>query len=98
MFLLINLFPDEHVDLNYIPDGWSAMVLLGNYEGGELYLPDIGVCLPYWLRDVVFIRSQVLRHFSDYCKGVTRYVIVFTNNQGLFNFLSEMYNSIILSA
>ena len=98
MFLFINLFPDEHVDLNYIPDGWSAMVLLGNYEGGELYLPDIGVRLPYRPRDVVFIRSRVLRHFSDYFKGMTRYVIVFTNNQGLFNFLSEKYDSVILSA
>jgi len=55
--------------LNDIPDGWTAIVPLGNYERGELYLPDIGVSLPYRPRDVVFFHSWVLTHFSDYFKG-----------------------------
>ena len=96
IFLLVNLFSGEHVDLNDIPDGWTAMVPLGNYEGGELYLPDIGVRLPYRPRDVVFFRSRLLRHFTDYFNGVPRYVLVFTNNQGVFNFLSEKYDSLII--
>ena len=52
-YLVINLITTVHQDMKDPPDGWVAMVVFGDYEGGSLCFPDIGVELLYKSRDVV---------------------------------------------
>ena len=79
-----------HRDVLDPPDGWVAMVVLGNYENGELCLPDIGVALPYKARDVVFFRSWALKHFIRDFRG-NRYVLVFSTSSSIFEWLKMVY-------
>ena len=83
-YLLVNMLTTLHRDGLDPPDGWVAMIVLGNYEHGELCLPDIGVILPYKARDVVFLRA--LRHFISQFQG-NRYVIVFSTSYSIFKWL-----------
>jgi len=46
-YLLINILTTPHWDLKKPPRGWVAMVVVGDYNGGELCLPELGVALPY---------------------------------------------------
>src|SRR5438045_9169784 len=70
IFLLVKICMDEHFDINDIPDGWAIMVVLGKSEGGPLYFPELKIKLPYHARDVVFLHSQVLEHFSQAFEGL----------------------------
>ena len=54
------------------------MVVLGKSEKGLLFPPELTIKLPYHVRDVVFLRSQVLEHFNQAFEGLLRYVLVFT--------------------
>ena len=89
LFILVNIYTDPHFDINDIPDGYAVMVTLGAYEGGPLYVSDLKVCLPYKPRDVVFLRSRVLEHFSGPFDGNKRYVLVLTNNINVFSWLEK---------
>jgi hypothetical protein len=75
-YCILNLDTALHRDVMDPRNGWVAMVVFGNYEGGELYLPDLLIRLPYKDGDIVFLRSWALRHFFHAFKGM-RYVIVF---------------------
>jgi hypothetical protein len=86
LFILCNVFSGPHFDVRDVPDGWAAMVVLGEHKDGHLYLPDLHVSLPYKTRDVMFFRAALLEHFSSAFEG-KRYVLVFTNSQQLFEYL-----------
>ena len=45
------------------------MVVLGKSEKGPLF-SELKIKLPYRSRDVVFLRSQVLEHFSQAFEGL----------------------------
>ena len=91
---MINPFTDEHFNVNDIPDDWAVMVVLGKSEYGPLYFPELKIKLPYRARDV-FLRSRVLKHFSQAFKGLPRHVVVFTNHQGLFKYLEHWWGRIL---
>jgi hypothetical protein len=55
------------------PDGWVAMLVLGKFTRGYLYIPDLGISLPYKAGDVVSFRSWALKHFISHFQG-NRYV------------------------
>ena len=88
LFILCNVFSGPHFDVRDVPDGWAAMVVLGEHKDGHLYLPDVHASLPYRTRDVVFFRAALLDHFSSVFEG-KRYVLVFTNSQQLFEYLER---------
>jgi hypothetical protein len=89
-YLVLNLQTLLHRDCLDPRNGWVAMAVFGDYEGGELYLPDLGIRLPYKSGDVVFIRSWALRHCVSPFKGA-RYVIVFSTPFGTMKTWSEQY-------
>ena len=94
LFVLTNTFTLNHLDSNDLIDGWAAMVVLGHFEHAPLYVPQLKAKLPHQHRDTVFLRSRILQHFSDEFRilsGVGRYVLVFTNHQSVFNYLSKHY-------
>ena len=92
IFLSVNLFTDEHFDTNDIPDGCAAMVVLGKSEKGPLF-SELKIKLPYRSRDVVFLRSQVLEHFSQAFEGLPEICSRVHNHQGLFRYLEKHYRS-----
>jgi hypothetical protein len=97
VFVLVNLFTREHVDANDIPEAWAAMVVFGKFNGATLYVPQLGAQIPHERRDLIYIRSRLLRHFSEEFKvlaGGGRYVLVFTNHESVFKYLSERYRLI----
>jgi hypothetical protein len=97
IFILVNLFTSEHIDTNDVSDGWAAMAVFGKFDGAPLYVPQLQARVPHERRDVVFIRSRLLQHFSEEFQilaGGGRYVLVFTNHQAVFDYLSERYRLI----
>jgi hypothetical protein len=97
IFVLVNLFTGEHIDTNDVANGWAAMVVFGKFDGATLYVPQLQARVPNERRDVVYIRSRLLRHFSEQFQVLAdrgRYVLVFTNHQAVFNYLSKHYRLI----
>lgn len=92
VFILVDLFTHPHYDLKDPPDGWTAMVVLGDFEGGELYLPDVRIAFPHQSRDVIFIRARLLEHFIGEYQG-TRYVLVFATSDTIFKWLQRVFSS-----
>ena len=84
-YILVNVLTTIHRDLKDPKEGWVAMLVLGNFAGGNLCLPEMNVALPYQPGDVVFIRSWALQHFIRRYQGIERYVIVFSTPATLFN-------------
>jgi len=79
-----------HRDVNDPPDGWVAMIAIGEFTGGHLYLPDINVALPHRNGDVIFFRSWVLKHFIQRYEGEYRYVIVFSTSHKNLQWLEDL--------
>src|SRR5438046_10433496 len=83
IFVLVNVFTDEHVDDNDVLDGWAAMAVLGKFSGASLYIPELRVKIAHQRRDVIFFRSRVLQQLSEEFEAFEndgRYVLVFTND------------------
>jgi len=67
-----------HKDSGDVKDGWVAMCCFGNFTGGELVFPDLGIKIPYVPGDVIFFRSSVLEHFVAPFKGERSVLVFFT--------------------
>ena len=77
--LLRNLQVDAHKDRSDVPNGWVAMVCLGDFSGGYLALPDLGVKLDFKPGDIILFRSRLLEHFVTDFEG-DRSSIVFVSD------------------
>jgi hypothetical protein len=92
IFVGVNTFVNEHWDTEDVPKGWAAMVVLGKDFGkSQLYFPQLKAALAYERRDVVFFRSRLLQHLTEELTNTGRYVMVFTNREEVFQWLSERY-------
>jgi len=80
---LRNLQCDEHRDKGDMKDGWVVEVLAGDFKGGALAFPELGVRLHLEPGDVVFFRSTVLKHYVEDFDG-ERAVLVFFTHQNVF--------------
>lgn len=69
LVLLRNLQADAHKDCSEVPNGWVALVCWGDFSGGNLVFPDLGVKLDFQPRDIVFFRSRLLEHFITDFEG-----------------------------
>jgi hypothetical protein len=88
-YLFINIMTTIHRGGKDPPDGWVAMVVLGNFTGGHLYIPDLGISLPYNAGDVIFFRSWALKHFISHFQG-NRYVVLFSTSRSIFEWLETL--------
>jgi hypothetical protein len=60
-------------------DGWVADMAFGDFKGGYLEVPQVGLQFDLRLRDVVFMRSALLQHsVSDTTTGLRYGVVYFT--------------------
>lgn len=74
-----------HRDLKDVKDGWCCIMCVGDFEGGNTCLPDLGVRLPFAPGDCLFIRSFALHHFVAEWKGKSRYTVVSFMHQFIFD-------------
>lgn len=81
--LLRNLQVDAHKDRSDVPNGWVAMVCWGDFSGGYLALPDLGVKLDFKPGDIIFFRSRLLEHFVTDFEGERSSMVFFTHENVL---------------
>ena len=74
--ILINQHVLPHRDGGDMVNGWVAMTVFGDFEGGYLCLPDLNSRIPFQPGDVVIFRSALLEHYVTRFKG-QRYSCVF---------------------
>jgi hypothetical protein len=91
LYLLVNILTTIHRDVKDPPEGWVAMLVLGNFRRGNLCIPDLGLKLLYQAGDIVFMRSWALKHFITQYEGDQRYVIVFSTTYSIFQWLNESH-------
>jgi len=91
-YFLFNVTTAPHRDIKDPPHGWAAMVVLGNFTWEDLCFPDLGIALPYQSRDIIFLSSSALKHFSRYFQGEFLYVIVFSmsHDDAIFQWLEDL--------
>lgn len=67
--LLINLTVRPHRDKNDTTTGWTAMTCEGNFTGGLLVVPELGVKINFRPGDVIFLRASMLEHYLEDWEG-----------------------------
>jgi hypothetical protein len=73
-----------HKDKGDVKDGWVAMICCGEFEGGDLCIPGLGLKLQHRPEDVVFLRSSLLEHFVSDFDG-SRTSLVFFSHENLID-------------
>ncbi|RYP73303.1 hypothetical protein DL771_003732 [Monosporascus sp. 5C6A] len=73
--LLVNLMTNEHRDLSDWQRGFAALVPVGDFEGGDLVLRELGLQIRSPPGCVQLIRGRELRHSITRWKG-RRFVVV----------------------
>ena len=64
------------------------MTVFGEFEGGYLCLPDLGVRVPFQPGDVVIFRSALLEHYITSFKG-QRYSLVFFTKESVIKYAEK---------
>jgi len=80
-----------HYDFKDPPKGWVTMVIVGNYIEGHLFIPQLGISLPYKSSDIMFIRSWMLLHFINEYSRPERFVMVFSTAYSIFEWLQKTF-------
>ncbi|KAI9886450.1 MAG: hypothetical protein M1823_001768 [Watsoniomyces obsoletus] len=77
--LLRNLVAEPHKDALDTRTGWVAICCFGNFTGGDLVVPDLGVRLQLRPGGVVFLRSALFVHFLTDFKGERTSMVFFSH-------------------
>jgi hypothetical protein len=63
----------------------SVFTCFGNFQGGHLIHPELGIKIPYEPGDILLVRTYALEHFlEDFC-GEYRFGMVHTLHQSLID-------------
>ncbi|KAI9778042.1 MAG: hypothetical protein M1816_004285 [Peltula sp. TS41687] len=89
--LLVNWEVAPHFDKQDAKDGYVADLVTGQFEGGELVVPELGVQIALQPDDVIFMRSRLLEHFLAPFRG-ERYAFVYFQHQNLFEESNDKKN------
>ncbi|KAI0482193.1 hypothetical protein GGR56DRAFT_684736 [Xylariaceae sp. FL0804] len=81
----INAFTGRHKDATDVARGLATLVALGDYTGGDLCFPELGIKLPYQPGDCASFRGAELEHFVADWTGY-RIFLLFTNHQPVRNY------------
>ncbi|KAH9898988.1 hypothetical protein F4778DRAFT_181082 [Xylariomycetidae sp. FL2044] len=81
----INSYTQRHVDDNDVDFGLPGLLALGNYEGGNLCFPQLGIQMPHRRGDTAIFRGSELEHFVRDWSGY-RVFLLFTNHQPVRNY------------
>ncbi|GJN87062.1 hypothetical protein Rhopal_000006-T1 [Rhodotorula paludigena] len=75
--LLRNAEVDPHFDSNDARYGWIAETVAGDFSGGEMFLPQLGIVVPVRPGNVLLMRSGLLEHCVLPCTGERCAVVAF---------------------
>lgn len=76
----VNGYTQRHRDVKDIDGGLAGLFSIGDYEGGNLCVPDLGIKVPYRPGTCLIIRGGALDHLVQDFMG-TRYFIICTNHE-----------------
>ncbi len=77
--LVRNLAVEPHKDSSDVKNGWVGMCCWGEFTGGELVIPILGIKLLFQPGDVVFFRSALLKHYILSFKGERTSFVFFSH-------------------
>ncbi|KAI0010968.1 hypothetical protein F4779DRAFT_575387, partial [Xylariaceae sp. FL0662B] len=81
LFVLgVNGYTQRHSDINDIAGGMAGLVTLGDYKGGNMCLPQLGLKIPYAPGTCAVIAGDVLDHLITDYSG-TRFFLIGTNHE-----------------
>ncbi|RPB06917.1 hypothetical protein P167DRAFT_478219, partial [Morchella conica CCBAS932] len=78
--ILRNLRVRPHRDGGDRKDGYTMMICAGNFTGGYLVLPQLGIKLDFKPGDIIMFKAALLEHFLSDFEG-DRTSFVFFNHQ-----------------
>jgi hypothetical protein len=81
--VLTGLCCSPHRDSKDTIDGWVANIAFGDFEGGYLEVPQVGLQFDLRPRDVVFMRSALLQHSVSNTTTRLRYRVVYFTHESM---------------
>ena len=75
-----NLAAQPHKDGSDYKKGWVAMCCFGDFTGGELVIPVLGMKFRFQPGDVIFFRSTLLEHYVLPFIGDRTSLVFFTHH------------------
>ncbi|KAI1077664.1 hypothetical protein F5B20DRAFT_592706 [Whalleya microplaca] len=81
----VNSFTQRHCDKHDIKHGFASLIPLGNYSGGDLCFPQLGLKLDYKPGSCLIFRGTELEHFVEDWQGYRLFVLC-TNHQAVRNY------------
>lgn len=64
-----------HIDFNDNPHGFAILVVLGQFDGADLALPQLGITIPIKHGQVLLINACLLVHYMTALLDGKRYII-----------------------
>lgn len=83
--ILRNLRVRPHRDGGDRKDGYTMMMCAGNFTGGYLVLPQLGIKADFKPGDIIMFKAELLEHFLSDFEGY-RTSIVFFNHQNIWDY------------
>ena len=91
MEILWNVMSKLHNDKQDPIFGWAIITILGGpFEGGELYLPNLGLKVRMQPGDVIFVKGRVLRHVTMDWEGGQRVSIPIFTHSSTWKLVTEL--------
>ena len=87
---LVGLLTGLHRDERDTSDGWVSDICFGDFDGGNLEVPQAGVALKLRGTDALFMRPKILAHGVSHVTRGIRYSQVSFTHHGLINTTAEM--------
>ena len=85
MAVLISLCCGLHRDSQDKVHGWAADMAFGEFEGGFLQVPQLGIQFNLRLSDVLFMRSAILQHSVSPVTSGERFGMVLFTHESMFD-------------
>jgi len=89
--ILWNVRSEIHTDRQDPIFGWAILCVFGgNYEGGEIYLPNVGLRMRMQPGDIVFLKGRVVRHLIEDWTGGQRISVPHFTHTSTWKMVAEL--------
>ena len=88
--VLWNVLSDLHTDRQDPVFGWAILCTFGDFKGGHIYLPNLGLRMRMQPGDIVFIKGRVLRHKVEEWTGGQRICVPHFTHTSVWKMVKEL--------
>ena len=89
--ILWNVRSEMHTDQQDPVFGWAILCIFGgDYEGGEIYLPNVGLRMRMQPGDIVFVKGRVIRHLIEDWTGGQRISVPHFTHTSTWKMVAEL--------